>query len=108
MLAEVPPLVTLGRPPGARPTPLLFQRIGGIVTDDPLLTVAQTNRGRLMVLLGEEAEVTGGLPENRSHAAFDDLVAKLIQYLTDPGVDRFRWRPLALDEDQRDLRGAGL
>ena len=29
---------------GAAHTPLLFQRIGGIATDDPLLTVAQTNR----------------------------------------------------------------
>ena len=38
-----------------------------------------------------------------SHAAFDDLVAKLIQYLTsDPGVDRFRVEaPRLLDEDQR-------
>lgn len=107
MLAEVPPLVTpFGETAwGAAHSPLLFQRIGGIITDDPLLTVSQTNRGRLMVLLGEGSwrwrQV--GYLRTGSHAAFDDLVAKLIQYLTsDPGVDRFRVEaPRLLDEDQR-------
>ena len=107
MLAEVPPLVTpFGETAwGAAHSPLLFQRIGGIITDDPLLTVAQTSRGRLMVLLGEGSwrwrQV--GYLRTGSHAAFDDLVAKLIQYLTsDPGVDRFRVEaPRLLDEDQR-------
>ena len=107
MLAEVPPLVTpFGETTwGAAHSPLLFQRIGGITTDDPLLTVAQTNRGRLMVLLGEGSwrwrQV--GYLRTGSHAAFDDLVAKLTQYLTsDPGVDRFRVEaPRLLDEDQR-------
>ena len=107
LLAEVPPLVTpFGETAwGAAHSPLLFQRIGGIITDDPLLTVAQTNRGRLMVLIGEGSwrwrQV--GYLRTGSHAAFDDLVAKLIQYLTsDPGVDRFRVEaPRLLDEDQR-------
>jgi len=107
MLAEVPPLVTpFGETAwGAAHTPLLFQRIGGIITDDPLLTVAQTNRGRLMVLLGEGSwrwrQV--GYLRTGSHAVFDDLIAKLAQYLTsDPGVDRFRVEaPRLLDEDRR-------
>lgn len=107
MLAEVPPLVTpFGETTwGSAHTPLLFQRIGGITTEDPLLTVAQTSKGRLMVLLGEGSwrwrQV--GYLRTGSHKAFDDLVSKLAQYLTsDPGVDRFRVEaPRILDEDQR-------
>jgi len=107
MLAEVPPLVApFGETTwGAAHTPLLFQRIGGITTEDPLLTVAQTSRGRLMVLLGEGSwrwrQV--GYLRTGSHKAFDDLIAKLAQYLTsDPGVDRFRVEaPRILDEDRR-------
>ena len=107
LLAEVPPLVTpFGETTwGAAHTPLLFQRIGGITTEDPLLTVAQTSRGRLMVLLGEGSwrwrQV--GYLRTGSHKTFDDLVSKLAQYLTsDPGVDRFRIEaPRLLDEDQR-------
>ena len=106
-LAEVPPLQS---PFGATEwgpahTPLLFQRVGGIATDDPLLTVTQTNRNRGMVLLGEGTwrwRQVGYLRAG-SHTLFDDLVGKLAQFLTsDPGVDRFRVDvPRILDEDQR-------
>ena len=41
MLAEVPPLVTPSVKRRGAPPTLLFQRIGGIITDDPLLTVAR-------------------------------------------------------------------
>lgn len=107
MLAEVPPLVSpFGEGNwGPAHTPLLFQRIGGIVTDDPLLTVSQTEEGRRLVLLGEGSwrwrQV--GYLRTGSHTLFDDLVGKLVQYLTsDPGVDRFRVdAPRLLDEDQR-------
>ena len=55
--------------------------------------------------MGKEAGGGGksatSAPEATS--AFDDLVAKLVQYLTsDPGVDRFRVDgPRLIDEDQR-------
>jgi hypothetical protein len=107
MLAEVPPLVApFGEADwGPAHAPLLFQRIGGITTAYPLLTVAQTSQGRSMVLLGEGSwrwrQV--GYLRTDSHERFNELVGKLTQYLTsDPGVDRFRVDgPRLLDEDQR-------
>lgn len=107
LLLEVPPLVSpFGEVAwGAAHTPLLFQRIGGIATEYPLLTVAQTERGRLMALLGEGSwrwrQV--GYLRTGSHERFDDMVGQLVQYLTsDPGIDRFRVDgPRLLDEDQR-------
>ncbi len=106
-LAEVPPLrAPFGEAEwGPAHTPLLFQRIGGILTDDPLLTVTQTPEGRGMVLFGEGSwrwrQV--GYLRSGSHDLFDDLVGKLAQFLTsDPGVDRFRVEaPRILNEDQR-------
>lgn len=106
-LAEVPPLMApFGTATwGAAHTPLLFQRIGGITTTDPLLTVTQTAEGRGMVLLGEGIwrwrQV--GYLRSGSHIIFDDLAGKVAQFLTsDPGVDRFRIEaPRILDEDQR-------
>lgn len=106
-LAEVPPLMSpfVTAEWGPAHTPLLYQRIGGIPTEDPLITVTQTNRGRSMMMLGEGSwrwrQV--GYLRTGSHEMFDDLVGKLTQFLTsDPGVDRFRVEaPRILDEDQR-------
>ena len=69
------------------------------------LTVAQTEQGRLMALLGEGSwrwrQV--GYLRTGSHERFDDMVGQLVQYLTsDPGIDRFRVDgPRLIDEDQR-------
>jgi len=106
-LAEVPPLMApFGETSwGPAHTPLLFQRIGGILTDDPLLTVTQTAEGRGMVLMGEGSwrwrQV--GYLRTGSHDVFDDFAGKLTQFLTsDPGVDRFRVEsPRIINEDQR-------
>ncbi len=106
-LAEVPPLMApFGQPEwGPAHTPLLFQRIGGITTDQPLMTVTQTADGRGMVLMGEGSwrwrQV--GYLRSGTHDLFNDLVGKVTQFLTsDPGVDRFRVEaPRILDEDQR-------
>ena len=90
---------------GPAHTPLFFQRIGGIMTGDPLVTVTQTAEGRGMVMLGEGSwrwrQV--GYLRTGSHDLFDDFVGKLTQFLTsDPGVDRFRVEsPRILNEDQR-------
>ena len=107
LLLEVPPLVSpFGEVAwGAAHSPLLFQRIGGIRTEYPLLSVAQTEAGRLMVLLGEGSwrwrQV--GYLRTGSHTAFDNMVGQLAQYLTsDPGIDRFRVEaPRLIDEDER-------
>ena len=106
-LAEVPPLMSpFGEADwGPAHTPLLFQQIGGITTDQPLLTVTQTAETRGMVLLGEGSwrwrQV--GYLRTGTHDIFDELVGKLTQFMTsDPGVDRFRVEaPRILDEDQR-------
>lgn len=106
-LAEVPPLMApFGEANwGPAHTPLFFQRIGGILTEDPLVTVTQTAEGRGMVMLGEGSwrwrQV--GYLRTGSHDLFDDFVGKLTQFLTsDPGVDRFRVEsPRILNEDQR-------
>ncbi len=107
LLVEVPPVVTpFGEVTwGAAHVPLLFQRIGGITTEYPLLTVAQTESGRLMTLLGAGSwrwrQV--GYLRTGTHEAFDKMVGQLVQYLTsDPGIDRFRVDgPRLLDEDER-------
>lgn len=106
-LAEVPPLMSpFGEADwGPAHTPLLFQKIGGIQTEQPLLTLTQTASGRGMVLLGEGSwrwrQV--GFLRTGTHELFDDLIGKLAQFLTsDPGIDRFRVdAPRILDEDQR-------
>ena len=111
-LAEVPPLMSpfVTAEWGPAHTPLLYQRIGGITTEDPLLTVTQTNQGRSMTMLGEGSwrwrQV--GFLRTGSHEMFDDLIGKLTQFLTsDPGVNRFRVEaPRILDEDQRLLMQA--
>jgi hypothetical protein len=106
-MAEVPPLMApFGEATwGPAHTPLLFQRIGGILTGNPLVTVTQTAESRGMVVLGEGSwrwrQV--GYLRTGSHDLFDDFVGKLTQFLTsDPGVDRFRVEaPRILNEDQR-------
>jgi hypothetical protein len=106
-LAEAPPLMSpfVTAEWGPAHTPLLFQRIGGITTEQPLLTVTQTNSERGLFLLGEGSwrwrQV--GYLRTGSHDLFNDLVGKLTQFLTsDPGVNRFRVEaPRLLDEDQR-------
>lgn len=106
-LAEAPPLMSpfVTAEWGPAHTPLLFQRIGGITTEQPLLTVTQTNNERGLFLLGEGSwrwrQV--GYLRTGSHDLFNDLIGKLTQFLTsDPGIRRFRVEaPRLLDEDQR-------
>ncbi len=70
---------------------LLFQRVGSIRTDAPLLLVNQTQERKVAVLLGE------GIWRWRlydyataqSHARFDGLISSLVQYLALKADKRF-------------------
>ena len=99
MLVDYPPVsvhfgkvsVSLGA------SPLLFQRIGSISTDKPLLAVTQQEERKVGIMLGEgiwrwklnEYDRTEG------SAAFDELFGKLIQYLsTSEDKRKFRSYPI--------------
>jgi hypothetical protein len=77
----------------ASSVPILFQKVGSLVTDRPLLTLDAEGDRKLAVMLGE------GLwrwrlheySRNESTEAFDELFGKLIQYLS-TADDRRRFR----------------
>jgi hypothetical protein len=78
-------------------SPLLFQRVGSVTTEKPLLFVDQRDRGKIGVMLGEglwrwrlnEYERT------ESTLAFDELFGKLIQFLsTTEDKRKFRSYPI--------------
>ena len=78
-------------------TALLYQRVGSLVTDKPLLAVEVRNNQKIGILLGEgiwrwrldefgQVEKTSG---------FDELLGKLLQYLsTSEDKTRFRSYPI--------------
>lgn len=99
MLIDYPPVsvhfgkvsVSLGA------SPLLFQRVGSVSTEKPLLAVTQQEDRKIGILLGEgiwrwklnEFDRTEG------SAAFDELFGKLIQYLsTTDDKRKFRSYPI--------------
>ena len=99
MLVDYPPVsvhfgkvsVSLGA------SPLLFQRVGSISTEKPLLAVTQQEDRKIGIMLGEgiwrwklnEYDRTEG------SAAFDELFGKLIQYLsTSDDKRKFRSYPI--------------
>jgi hypothetical protein len=78
-------------------TPLLFQRVGNLITEKPMLAVEQQENRRVAVMLGE------GLWRWRLNEfdrfektdAFDELFGKLIQYLsTSEDKRKFRSNPI--------------
>ncbi|HEX5169728.1 MAG TPA: VWA domain-containing protein [Cyclobacteriaceae bacterium] len=99
MVADYPPVsVPFGRvqiPLSA--TTLLFQRVGNLTTDKPLLSIESSTERKIGVLLGEglwrwrldeyrQTEKTDG---------FDEIVGKLIQYLsTSEERSKFRSSPI--------------
>jgi hypothetical protein len=99
MLVDYPPVsvhfgkvsVSLGA------SPLLFQRVGSVATQKPLLAVTQQEDRKVGIMLGEgiwrwklnEFDRTEGT------AAFDELFGKLIQYLsTSDDKRKFRSYPI--------------
>jgi hypothetical protein len=78
-------------------SPLLFQRVGSVPTEKPLLAVTQHEDRKIGIMLGEgiwrwklnEFDRTEGT------AAFDELFGKLIQYLsTNDDKRKFRSYPI--------------
>jgi hypothetical protein len=77
--------------------PLLYQRIGSVVTDKPLLAVETQDLRKIGVLLGESIWRWRMNEYDRTEntAAFDELFGKLIQYLsTVDDKRRFKSYPL--------------
>lgn len=78
-------------------TPLLFQRIGSIVTDKPLMAVNAQDSRKIAVLLGEGIWRwrLDEFDREENAEAFDELFGKLIQYLsTSDEKKKFRSYPI--------------
>lgn len=98
IIPEYPPVaVHFGKiqvPAGV--TPLLFQRVGSIVTDKPLLAVDNQDGRKVAIMLGDGLWRWRLNEFDRTEAtvAFDELFGKLIQYLgTTDDKRKFRSYP---------------
>lgn len=106
VVTEYPPVsVPFGRfqfPLSARP--LLFQQIGSIPTDKPLLAVEERQGRKIAIMMGEgfwrwrldEFEQTG------SAGGFDEIFGKLIQYLS-TSDERRRFRSYPVKQEFSDV-----
>ena len=78
--------------------PLLYQQVGSVVTNRPLLSVYDDGNAKSAVLMGEgiwKWRMLEGM-ESGETAAFDELVNKLVQYLSVKSDKRkFRFRPVS-------------
>lgn len=99
IIADYPPVfVHFGKTTVAQTaTPLLFQRVGSVTTDKPLLAIDVTDSRKIAVMLGEGLWRWKlneyGRTENT--LAFDELFGKLIQFLsTSEDKRKFRSYPL--------------
>ncbi len=76
---------------------LLFQQIGSIRTNRPLITVNESADQKVAILLGSgiwQWKLTD-YAENKDNRIFNELVSKLVQYLsTRDNKDRFRLYPV--------------
>lgn len=78
-------------------SPLLFQRVGSISTDKPLLAVAQQDDRKIGIMLGEGLWrwKLNEFDRTENTAAFDEIFGKLIQYLsTSDDKRKFRSYPI--------------
>ena len=78
-------------------SPLLFQRVGSITTDKPLLAVTQQEDRKIGVMLGEGLWrwKLNEFDRTENTAAFDEIFGKLIQYLsTTEDKRKFRSYPV--------------
>jgi hypothetical protein len=99
MLVDFPPVSVhfgkVGVSLGA--SPLLFQRIGSVSTDKPLLAVTQQDDRKIGIMLGEGLWrwKLNEFDRTENTAAFDEIFGKLIQYLsTTEDKRRFRSYPI--------------
>jgi hypothetical protein len=78
-------------------TPLLFQRVGNLATEKPMLSVDQREGKKTAVMLGEGLWRwrLNEFDRTEKTAAFDELFGKLIQYLsTTEDKRKFRSNPV--------------
>jgi hypothetical protein len=63
---------------------MLFQKVGKISTEKPLLIVQKSNGGTNAVMLGEGMWNwrIQEFARNQNHAVFDEMISKIIQYLS--------------------------
>jgi hypothetical protein len=78
-------------------SPLLFQRVGSVSTDKPLLAVTQQDDRKIGIMLGEGIWrwKLNEFDRTENSAAFDEIFGKLIQYLsTSDDKRKFRSYPI--------------
>ncbi|MCB2219243.1 MAG: hypothetical protein KQI35_02525 [Bacteroidetes bacterium] len=86
LLAQVPPVVSpygaIGLQPSA--TPLFYQKIGSVETTEPLFVLNETTEMKSGVLLGEGIWKwrMKSWALNQSHQPFDNLINKVVQFLS--------------------------
>lgn len=77
---------------------ILYQRVGSVGTDKPLLVVGDVDDQKQAVFIGEGIWQwrLQEFANNQTHEAFDDMIAKIIQYLsTKEDKRKFRVYPTA-------------
>ncbi|MDA0193744.1 MAG: VWA domain-containing protein [Bacteroidetes bacterium] len=79
---------------------LLFQRVGSITTTKPLLSVFESGSKKVAVMLGEGFWQwrTTEFAKNDSQEAFDELITKLVQFLSAKD-DKRRFRVYTTDTE---------
>jgi hypothetical protein len=99
VLADVPPVfVHFGRTQVAQTaTPLLFQKVGNVTTDKPLLAVEVKDSRKIGMMLGEGLWrwKLNEFERTENSQAFDEVFGKLIQFLsTTEDKRKFRSYPV--------------
>jgi len=85
-------------------TPLLFQRVGNILTDKPLLAVHIQDDRKVAVLLGEGVWRwrLNEFDRTENTLAFDELFGKLFQYLS-TSDDKRKFRSYPIQQEFSDM-----
>lgn len=87
----------------ATATPVLFQRVGSVITDKPLLFVDETEGRKVGMMLGEGLWrwKLNEYDRFEKTAAFDEVFSKLIQYLS-TGDDKKKFRSYPVKQEFSD------
>lgn len=90
------------RTPGSA-TPVLFQRVGAVTTEKPLLYVDEQDHRKIAVMLGEGLWrwKLNEFDRFENSAAFDEVFSKLIQYLS-TGEDKRKFRSYPVKQEFSD------
>ena len=90
------------RTPGSV-TPVLFQRVGAVLTEKPLLYIDDQDHRKIAVMLGEGLWrwKLNEFDRFENSAAFDEVFSKLIQYLS-TGEDKRKFRSYPIKQEFSD------